>query len=217
MQQLTTRPQEDQDDLKGPDLQAAGRANVRAVFWQRLDDAGVIAPKKKTRAQYDEMRERLVGLLAYMNIENLATLANYAIEVANGAYRNHCPGEVTIRAQARSLQSVPIREHPIYTSWVRSIEGPSALAGGHLVELALFVKDHYRAPSAFEMREIKLASVNNARRLNMTRERRERGNAMPDDLAWAEWYTRQSDLLADVVREGIAHRAAAASPQKADE
>lgn len=202
----------------GPDQDAeqvrAGRHAVRTLFWDRLDEAGVVRPKGLTVDQYNALRDRMADRLSYMAAPNLTTLAQLMIDAAQGPWRNRCPEEVVIWNQAKALQQPPLREHPIYTSWVRSIEGPPALAGGYLVELAQFVAKTFRAPFEYELASIKEAADANARRLHLTEGRAERGTAPRDDLQWAAWYVRERDRLSQVVADGMAHRAAQTQAQK---
>jgi hypothetical protein len=208
-------PKGEAAELARADLERAGRHAVRTLFWDRLDEAGVKRPKGLTVEAYAALRDRLTDRLSYMAAPNLVTLAQLMIDAAQGPWRDKCPDEVVIWNHAKAIQRPPIGEHPIYTSWVRSIEGPPALAGGYLLELAEFVVRFYRAPTDYDLAKIKEAAAANARRLYLTQDRAARGVAPADDLQWASWYVRERDRLAGFVADGMAHRAALVAAQSA--
>lgn len=214
--QMKTGAKPDQDAAASGEAEhaRAGRHAVRTLFWDRLDEAGVGRTKGLTLDQYADLRDRMVERLSYMAAPNLVTLAQLIIDAAQGPWRNKCPEEVVIWNQAKALQQPPLKEHPIWTSWVRSVEGPPALAGGYLVELADFVAKAFRAPGAYELTRIQEAAASNARRLHNARFITPGDAARADELAWAGWYTRRLEALTSVVQEGMAHRLAQTAAQR---
>ncbi len=146
------------------DPERAGRALVRQLLIERLDLA---CPKRRrgmSTAQHDEMSARLVARLAYMTPENLRTLAYSMVAAAkDGVW----PAEGAVLFCATGLQPEPEDQHPIFCSWLASVEGPKAEAEGYLVELYGFLRSQRvrRAPSEWELRELREQAKDNARSL----------------------------------------------------
>jgi len=191
------------------DSATEGKAAVRQHFVQRLQDAGVERPKGMSAAGYDAMMGGLVEWLSYMRLENLKTLAEQMLDAAVDA-KGKCPSEVVIRQAAKNLQKPPPFESRIYTSWLHSIEGPPALAGGYLVELFQFLRNRKTnlAPAEFEMREVRAKAEWWRREREMIRGRTERGTDTPEDRRLMSEWLADEQIALEIVQAGIAHRAA---------
>jgi hypothetical protein len=126
--------------VAGAEVEAEGRRAVREVLVTRLDGAGMMRRKGVTEAEHREWVGRLVDRLAYMSRANLAVLADHLLVLGEGKLRAEWPREVTILGWAEGLQARPIEDAPIVQSWLRSVEGPVAVAGGFEVELLRFLR-----------------------------------------------------------------------------
>jgi hypothetical protein len=186
-----------------------GRDRVREIVIQRLKEAGVQRPKAMTVSDCDALYRRLVDDLSYMSAENLRVLVDLLLEEVAGDPRRRLPPEVAIRHLARSLQAKPRTQAKIVTSWLRSIEGPKALAAGHGVELYRWLIQHGRPPGEYDMRQIRTRARDNDRHRKVIAENERAGRATPDELAWAERYAGDLQLVQQLVAEGAQKREAA--------
>lgn len=182
------------------------KARVAELLIKRVDDAGMVRPKKTTAADFEEMRKRLCVHLAYLCADSLAALADYVITIGGGAFKHEWPPEATIRAYAHALRKPPITQQPIVTSWLASVEGPQAVAGGFEVELFRLLQRTPVPPTGFRMREVRDQAAENARRIELVRGRIERDNAAPEDLAWLEAYMRDRQLVRGIIEAGVCKR-----------
>lgn len=185
--------------------QATGKAAVRVHLVARLDAAGLVRGKGVSERAHAEMCDRLADHLAYMGAENLATLAEVVMGHTSGPAHTVWPAEVTIRAFATAIQRPPVGEARIVSSWLASVEGPVAEAGGYLVELYRFLARHRRPPLAMDARDIKAAASEAQRSHSLIRDRIERGHGRPDDHATLESYAadlRSAQAVVDTGRSG---------------
>jgi hypothetical protein len=190
------------------DFKLEGRARVADVFLQRVDDAGMVRPKAMTVAKFEELRKRLCGDFAYLSAESLVALADYTIDVGKGAFSHVWPPEAAIRAYGFSLEDRPILEHPIVTSWLASVEGPPAIAGGFEVELFRALRKTPVPVAAFRLREIREEAEANARRIELEQGRIDRGTATSEGRRWLEVYLRDRKLVRKIVEDGARRREA---------
>ncbi|ODM42837.1 hypothetical protein [Cereibacter johrii] len=178
---------------------AEDRARVKALVVDRLEQAGMARKRGVSAAVHEATMGRICERLAYMSDDNLMTLAETLIDNApDGIW----PSELVIREFARGLQEPPAAERRIVTSWLASIEGPKAEAGGHLVELYRWLLKHPRPPMAMDMRGIREQAAENARRCELTRDRIDRETASPEDRGWLEQYLRDRDAARALVDAG---------------
>lgn len=199
-----------QETQKDPE----GRAAVRALLIARASDAGLRRPKNQTDAAWLAATDLLAEHLAYLSHANLLTLAECVINhaAAAGPQQGCWPSEVLIRAWAHALQPVPFRNHRIVWSWLASIEGPVAEAGGYLVELYRFLRRSPRPPLPMDMRLIREQAAENARRITMIRDRARRGVEIEAERVWLEAYATDRRAAQAHIDEGAARRAAGARP-----
>lgn len=188
------------------DTATEGREAVRVHFVQRVQDAGLGRPKGLTEASYAEMLKGLVEWLAYMQVENLKTLAEIVVEAALIG-RGKCPSEVFIKQTAKNLQDKPAIENRIFTSWLASVEGPKAQQGGYLVELFRFLRVRNAPPSGYDIRKIHEEADANQRTRYMISGRLERDVATPEDRAWMAAYAADKAAANDIVWAGAERRA----------
>ena len=186
--------------------QATGKAAVRKHLIERLAQGGLVRGKGVSERLHAEMCERLVDHLAYMGADNLATLAEVAMDHGSGPAHSIWPAEVTIRAWAAAIQRPPLAEARIVSSWLASVEGPVAEAGGYLVELYQFLARHRRPPLAVDARQIREAAAEAQRGHGLIRHRIERGHGTAEDSATLERYAADLRAAQAVVDAGRAGR-----------
>ena len=192
---------------------AAGRARVQALLWDRINEAGMQRPRHggslMTLDEYAAMRKRLCDKLAYLDPENLMTLAELMISNAAGPVRPRLGvwPEAAILSEAKALQTPPVTELPIVTSWLASIEGPAAVAGGVEVELFRHLRQTGRPPLAYDMHRIREDAAEANRQVELVGSRIARDVATADDRAWLEAYQRDRRAVLQIVKAGQAKRA----------
>jgi len=191
-----------------------GKAQVEALLIQRLDDAGMVRPKGMTVAKFDEVRAKLCADFAYLSVESLISLAEYGISIGKGPFHHVWPPEASLRAFGFRLEKRPVFEHAIVHSWLASVEGPHALAGGFEVELFRSLQDTPIPPAPFRLREIRDEATANARKVSIIEERIERGTVTVEDRAWLETYLRDRQQVRDIIEAGVQKRDAALSAQE---
>lgn len=194
---------------------AEGRARVQALLWDRIDEAGMIRPRGETVDDHAAMRRRVCDRLGYMLPETLMILADIIITNATGTGVGRAKAtvwpEAAIMTEAKALQTPPAFEFPIVSSWLASIEGPVAVAGGFEVELYRHLAKSGRPPLAYDMHNIRQAGEDAARQIALITGRMARGVADPLDRQWLEAYQRDRRTVAAIVAAGQAKRAGAAS------
>jgi hypothetical protein len=194
---------------------AEGRARVQALLWDRIDQAGMTRAKGETVDAHAAMRKRVSDRLAYMGPKALAVLADMILTNAIGAGGARPKAtiwpETSILSHAHALQSPPVFQMPIVTSWLASIEGPAAIADGFEVELYRHLAKHGRPPLAYDLRLIREAAEDAARQILLIGGRIERGAADPVDLQWLEAYKRDRQAVAAIVVAGQIKRDGAAA------
>lgn len=189
--------------------ETTGRALVRQVLWSRIDEAGVKPPKGQTRETWGKLRAHMTDRFDHMGRASLEVLAD---EIIEEAARRHgqCPSEVVLRQWAEGLEKRPLILKPIVTSWLRSIEGPAAAAGGFLPELYELLQRLGRPPGAYDMTRVREQAERNRREETLIRDRIARGVASEDDRSWLEHRERIEQAAARLVEDGRQHRAAKA-------
>lgn len=188
----------------------AGRALVRALLVQPLTDAGLRRVKGQSERGLADALAHLVGQLDHMTADNLRTLADVVLEHAAraGAGQGYWPAEVMILAWGRGLQPRPFRLHRIVTSWLASVEGPVAEAGGYLVQLLRFLRKHCRPPTAYDLTAIREQAREDNRMLGLIGDRIARGVVAEEDRRWHAAYLEDQRMARGFVDQGQAQRAA---------
>lgn len=185
----------------------AGRAQVRELFLQRCEEAGLARPKGRTVEGQAAFETELADRLSYMVPENLETLADLVVDAAP-CKRGVAvwPSEAVIRHLARCLQRPPVDEGRLVTSWLASIEGPPAVAGGWAAHLLRHLMRTGRPPSDYEVAEMRREAEDDHRRAARIRDRMRRGLASDQDRAWLEQLTRDTARAEAIVGEGRERR-----------
>ncbi len=191
------------------DNQDDTKAMVRERLWERLDSAGVKPCTKMTQDGFAEMQKRMTPRLAYLGGDLLDVLAQSLIDVAARTRGERCPSEVVIRNLAYGLRKPPLREHEIVTSWLASVEGPPALAGGYAVTLLRWLIAHAPpGPMEFDMRKIKERARDDLRR-NEVLERREADGRLTDhDREELAQWRRDVSRVQGIIADGVVRRTA---------
>ena len=190
------------EDAQKDGQDAQGRRAVRLLLVERAEAAGMVRRKGVSAEAHAALLDRLCDHLSYMTPENLRTLAELVIEAGNGPARSWWPAEVTVRGLAHGLQARPITQHRIVTSWLASVEGPVAEAGGWLVELYRFLLRHRRPPMTMDQRQMREEAAENNRRMGLVQDRIERNAATDEDRGWLERYLRDQALAREIVDRG---------------
>lgn len=191
----------------------AGRALVRRLLIERLQNAGLVRARRQSEKALADSIAHLVATLDHMTAENLHTLADVVLDHAAsaGAAKGQWPAEVLILSWAKALQPRPFEMQRIVTSWLASVEGPVAEAGGYLVQLYRFLRWYRRPPLAYDLAvTIRDAAREDNSRLTLIAHRIACGVAVAaDDLAWHEAYLRDEMQARSYVDQGRSRRAAA--------
>lgn len=189
-------------------VETGGKAAVRQHLIGRLTDAGLARPKGMTADQLTAMQGRLINTLAYMDPENLMTLAEGVMDMAAGPLRNQWPSEVIVRNHAHALQAPPFEQPRIVSSWLASVEGPTAQAGGWLVPLYRFLRRSGRPPLPYDMRSMRDEATEASRQITLIKDRIERGTASDADRAWLVAWQRDEAEAGRIVAAGTQRRLA---------
>jgi hypothetical protein len=198
-----TAVEQGQEDRDGTD-----RARVRRVLIDRVEGAGLVRARSVTAEAHRKGLGKLAEHLAHMTEENLETLAEVVIGNAAGRAGNEWPAETLVRQWAQALQPAPPRQHRIVTSWLASVAGPDAEAGGYLVELYRFLLRRSVPPSPYDLRLIGEQASENNRRCVLIRDRLARNCATAEDRGWLAAYERDQRDARRVMEEGRARREA---------
>jgi hypothetical protein len=151
------------------------------------------------------MIDRLVDHLSYLAPVNLDILADHMISHAadaTGPAKGCWPAEVLTRSWAHALQTMPPKRAPIVASWLRSVEGPTAEAGGYLVELYRHLIRHPVPVLAWTLTNIRGEAAENNRRIGLIQDRIERGTVQAADRAWLEAYRADEREARDLIDQG---------------
>lgn len=188
--------------------ETGGKAAVREHLIGRLTDAGVVKPKAMTGDQFAQMQKRLIDHLAYMDVENLLTLAEGMMGLAGGPLRNQWPSEVIVRNHAHVIQAPPFEQPRIVSSWLASVEGPTAQARGWLVPLYRFLRRSGRPPLPYDMRSMRDEATEASRQITLIKDRIARGSASDADRAWLVAWQRDEAEAGRIVAAGTQRRLA---------
>lgn len=188
----------------------AGKQAVRDLLIQPLTDAGLKRPRGLSERAQKEALAMLVRDLDHMNAENVRTLCDSVLRQATlpGPGQGFWPAAVMIIAWGHGLQVRPFRLHRLVTSWLASVEGPMAEAGGYLVQLLRFLRQHKRPPTKFDLAKVKEQAGEDNRHMGVVEDWVARGTAAQSERDWYEAYLRDQQMARDFVDQGRARRAA---------
>lgn len=185
------------------DEKRIGKAQVQTLLIDRLDAAGLQRPKGLSVQKHEAAKGWLAEHLAYMSADNLMTLAESVLDSARGRV---WPTEAVIREFARALQPPPPTVKRLIGSWLASVEGPKAEAGGYLVELYRYLLTSPHPPLPMDQRTIMERASANSRRCEIVRDRIARDVAQQEDRDWLAAYERDRQIARDILDGGRAKR-----------
>jgi hypothetical protein len=186
------------------EAKAEDRARVMALLIEPMRLAGVRRAKGLSVADHDAAMAQLCKRLGYLSDKSLESLAESLIDGATGG----CwPSETLVMSYAHGLEEPPEVQRKIFSSWLASVEGPQAEAGGYLVELYRFLLRAKRPPFPIDKREIRAEALANARRVELTRDRIAREVASAEDREWLQRYLADQQAARAIVEQGAQKRA----------
>ena len=188
----------------------AGRGLVRRVFVEAVAQAGLSRPRGMTAGGFEAGLDRLITALDHMGADNLSTLAEAVVAhaaQATGQARGVWPAFVLVQSWAHGLQPRPFRLSRIVTSWLASVEGPVAAAGGYEVQLLRLLRRVQRPPLPADLADCKAQAGEDRRRLGLVADRLARGVARDDDRAWHAAFLADQAQAAAFIDQGRAARA----------
>ena len=205
------------DDVRDDVQDDAGRVLVRSLLIRPLQDAGLRRAKGQSERALADALDMMVTQLDHMAADTLRTLAESVLlrAAAPGADQGVWPAAVLIIAWGHGLQRRPFRLARVVWSWLGSIEGPTAEAGGYLVPLLRFLRTHRRPPTQYDLSEIKASAREDNRRLSLIADRMERGTVQAEDRAWHSAWLADQQLARQFVDKGRADRVAKTEGQAA--
>lgn len=191
-----------------------GRAQVRDLLIKPLVDAGLKRARGQSERMLSDALAQIVAQLDHMTGENLRTLADAVLRQATlpGNGQGQWPAAVMIIAWGHGLQLRPFRLHRIVTSWLASVEGPVAEAGGYLVQLLRFLRQHKRPPTPYDLNAIRDQAREDNRRLTILADWAARGTIGEADRQWYEAYLEDQRMARNFVDQGQDKRLA--TPQE---
>lgn len=192
-------------------LQARGRAAVRALLIEPVEARGMRRGHGITQEAHAARLDRIAAALAYMTAENLATLRDIVLAKAIGPGRDTWPPEVAVIGWGRDLQAPPARDERIISSWLASIEGPAAQEAGWHVELYRFLCARRLPPGRDDARRLRDAAYDNARTRQVYAERVTKGVATPAERGWLAEYDRDRRAAEAIIAAGMEARQARAA------
>ena len=161
----------------------SNRERVRVLFVERIASSGVKPFGKQTVAQHIETLKKLGDYASHLSEQSLDALSDEVLGAAAAA-RGVCPSELAIRMMVDGKEPRPFEMAPIVTSWLASIEGPQAEAGGYLAQLYRHLRDHPRPVLVHDLTLVKKKAADDRQREAMVRERIERGRATDEERRW---------------------------------
>lgn len=185
------------------DVRAEARERVQDYLIDRCEVAGMVRPRGMSVERHQSILKGFRKRFAYMDQENLITLAELIVEQGQGKAKNVWPCEATVVALANAIQRCPPEEHRLIASWFASVEGPKARERGCEVELFDYLVKHRRPPlGAYADRQINEQAQDNGRMVSAIRGRIDRGVASADDRAWLNHYLSQRDRVRAIIEQG---------------
>lgn len=161
----------------------SNRERARALFVDRLSSSGVRPYGKQTVAQHVETLKKLGDYASHLSEQSLDALADEVL-VAAAQAKGVCPSELAIRMMVDGKEPRPFEMAPIVTSWLASIEGPPADAGGYLAQLYRHLRNHPRPVMVHDLTAVKKQAAADRQREAVIRERAPRGGATEEELRW---------------------------------
>lgn len=191
--------------MQDSDHHETKRDRVRRLL---LDPLGFRFRKGTDPEEGKKALNRIADDLAYMAEDRLRALKDMLATKGQGADRNFWPDHATFIAFAEMVEPRPVEELPALLSWFGSVEGPTAMRSGQLVETWQFIERRKKPPVTPQERALVLEqAAKNARRIQIIEERRRDGRTVDaEDAAWERWYLGLRGRCEDIVARERAAR-----------
>lgn len=176
-----------------------GKARVRAVLIEPLEQGGMKRPRGVTAQGHDAFLNKVATELRHMSEGALKGLREYLITVAGE--KSVWPGLNFVLAKAWALEPKPPRNSDYAKSIVRSAMGRAAKAGGYLPEL--FSEARRLGPPSTKLQVAKLEQLaeDNRHQERVIEQRRARGIHRPEDNEWLAHYRAWQEAAAKIFDE----------------
>lgn len=182
--------------------------NVRTVLINQLEQMGMVRARGVKVDDHTAFQHKLVEHLGYMSERGLQVLSEIVLRHGLGKERNVWPRLVTIINLAEALERRPLTDMPNLVRWLTSIEGPRAMADGCLVETWQYFRKFKRPPIGWAATKMREGAAENRRQVLLFTERKERGVATRDELAWLGGYQDRLLHCQRLVENGQKEKAA---------
>ena len=188
--------------------QAPGKARVRQILIEPLEQMGLRRPKGAKAGDHAERVERLVERLAYMSPPGLQALLAALERLAGGALGNEWPSDLVVLRVAWGIEPPPPALDRLFTSYLASAAGQRAWAESPQLaaELATHLATRRRPPLDHEWDGMRARASARRRELLMAARRETEGRASEadaQDLArWRREVTKLRALVLGQTGEG---------------
>lgn len=166
------------------------RGRVRRLLTDRLNDLGFRRHGNVRVADHELTLIKIIDALTYMSDQSLNVLFDMLKSKGQGRDRDVWPSRATFLGYAELVEPQAIEALPSLIRWFRSVEGPKALRDGTLVETWMYFKTHKKPPVSARL-QIADNAKNNARKLELYREKIQGGRASPEEINWVERYGKR--------------------------
>lgn len=184
-----------------------GRARVRALLIDPLEDGGMSRPVRVTVEAHKAFLAKVADEVGYLSDLGLTALSDFLIRIAGE--KQVWPALNVIKNQAWSLEPRPANLSAVVTSVLMSRLGEEALQGGWHAELLLDMRKMRPVPTGdFSKGQLLQRAKDNRRNMRVIDDRAARGVARDGDDRWRAAYLRGQDEAKQIIQLGIEKRAA---------
>lgn len=181
------------------DQKLTGRARVRALLIDPLEHGGMQRAKRKAVEDHKADMDKVADRIGYLSDLGLAGLSEYLIRLAGP--RLQWPPVNLILQGAWGIETPPPRESSYARSLLASAKGREAYEGGWHAELLDLAKRMGPPPNRYSLQQLKESARDNHRRVEVIRDRIERGFGCDDDRRWLDWYQATRAEAEAIIRE----------------
>jgi hypothetical protein len=184
-----------------------GRARVRALLIDPLEDGGMVRPARVTVDAHKAFLAKVADEIGYLSDLGLTALADFLIRMAGE--KQVWPALNVIKNQAWSLEPRPAHLSAVVTSVLMSRLGEEALRDGWHAELLLDMRKMRPVPKGdFVKGQLLQRAKDNQKNMRVIDDRAARGVARDGDDRWRAAYLRGQDEAKQIIQSGIEKRAA---------